>query len=167
MRPGGRARRPLAALLLSAAALASGCGRPAGALDALAASGTASEAAFVPTGERMDASAALEPFIHPVPDRTPSLRVPVRLEEWKVVLPGRLPAGTITFLVRNRGHEDHAFHIRGRGVDRSTRVIEPAMRTSLTVTLARGVYHVECPVKEPEEREDHAAMGMTGTLRVY
>ena len=69
--------------------------------------------------------------------------------------------------VRNRGHEDHAFRIYGHGLDRATRVIEPMMRTSLTVTLVRGVYRVECPVKEPEEREDHAAMGMTGMVRVY
>jgi hypothetical protein len=160
-------RRPLAALLLSAAALACGCGRVAGSFDALAASNASAEAAFAPARAATGESPALEPFIHPPPERAPGLRVPVRLAEWTVTLPGRLPAGTITFLVRNRGHEDHAFHIWGRGVDQATRVIEPAMRTSLTVTLARGVYHVECPVKEPEEREDHAKMGMTGTVRVY
>jgi len=92
--------------------------------------------------------------------------VEVRLREWAVDLPDTLPAGTLAFAVRNVGHDDHVFRIKGRGVDAATRVLEPDLTDTLTVTLAPGRYVVECPVKEPEEREDHARLGMHRRLVV-
>ncbi|MFL5384915.1 MAG: hypothetical protein ACJ8GN_20545 [Longimicrobiaceae bacterium] len=59
------------------------------------------------------------------PVSTPPVRMEVRLREWAVDLPETLPAGTITFAVRNLGHDDHAFRIHGRGIDAATRVLEP------------------------------------------
>lgn len=92
--------------------------------------------------------------------------VSVTLREWGIEVPRSVPAGAVRFVVTNTGHEDHAFRIIGPGVDVSTRVLEPALYAELRVTLHPGRYHVECPVKEPEEREDHAALGMTGSLLV-
>ncbi|MFL5539096.1 MAG: hypothetical protein ACJ8J0_08890 [Longimicrobiaceae bacterium] len=97
---------------------------------------------------------------------TPPVRVEVRLREWAIDLPDTVPAGTVTFAVRDVGHDDHAFRIHGHGIDAATRVLEPDLAATLTVTLAPGRYGVECPVKEPEEREDHARLGMRRTLVV-
>jgi hypothetical protein len=88
------------------------------------------------------------------------------MREWALDLPDTLPAGPVTFVVRDAGHDDHAFRIHGNGVDASTRVLEPELATTLTVTLSPGTYVVECPVKEPEENEDHALMGMRRSLVV-
>ena len=101
----------------------------------------------------------------PPPSTTP-VRVEVRLREWAIDLPDTLPAGTITFTVRNVGHDDHAFRIHGHGIDAATRALEPELAATLTVTLAPGRYRSECPVKEPEEREDHARLGMRRRLVV-
>lgn len=90
----------------------------------------------------------------------------VRLREWAIDLPDTLPAGPVTFVVRDAGHDDHAFRIHGNGVDAATRVLEPALAATLTVTLSPGRYRVECPVDEPEENENHAKMGMRRTLVV-
>lgn len=150
--------RPLA-LALAVAACAAACGRAA---DASVAA-RARDELFVPPPPSLAARAAPSRQ----PGRPEPLRVPVRLSEWTVQMPGRLPAGRILFLIKDVGHEDHAFRIYGNGIDRSSRVVEPMMSTSLAVTLARGVYHVQCPVDEPEERENHAKMGMVGTVTIY
>lgn len=99
------------------------------------------------------------------PPPTP-LRVEVRLREWAIDVADTLPAGPVTFVVRDVGTDDHAFRIHGHGIDAATRVLEPDLAATLTVTLAPGRYRLECPVKEPEEREDHAALGMRRTLVV-
>ncbi|HVG44386.1 MAG TPA: hypothetical protein VM890_06625 [Longimicrobium sp.] len=98
--------------------------------------------------------------------RPPALRVEVRLREWAIDVADSLPAGPITFVVRDAGHDDHALRIHGNGVDAATRALEPDLATTLTVTLAPGRYELECPVKEPEENEDHAALGMRRSLLV-
>jgi hypothetical protein len=100
------------------------------------------------------------------PASTPPVRVEVRLREWAIDLPDTLPAGPVTFAVHNVGHDDHAFRIHGHGIDTATRVLEPDLADTLAVTLAPGRYGIECPVKEPEEREDHARLGMRRTLVV-
>lgn len=127
------------------------------ALLALAACGRAADA----RSHEIDSYAAA---LHPADDGAPT--VAVTLREWTIELPRSVSAGEVRFVVTNTGHEDHAFRITGPGVDASTRVLEPALSAELTVTLQPGRYHVECPVKEPEEREDHAALGMTGSLLV-
>ena len=98
--------------------------------------------------------------------RPPGLLVEVRLREWGIDVADSLPAGPITFVVRNAGHEDHAFRIHDNGVDAATGEVEPGLAATLTVTLAPGRYALECPVKEPEENEDHALLGMRRPLHV-
>ena len=100
------------------------------------------------------------------PVRPPGLLVEVRLREWGIDVADSLPPGSVTFVVRDAGHDDHALRIHGNGVDAATRVLEPDLAATLTVTLAPGDYMLECPVKEPEENEDHALMGMRRSLHV-
>jgi len=102
----------------------------------------------------------------PASPARPPLRVEVRMREWALDLHDSLPAGPITFVVRDAGHDDHAFRIHGNGVDAATRVLEPGLAATLTVTLPPGTYTVECPVDEPEENENHALMGMRRSLTV-
>jgi plastocyanin len=93
----------------------------------------------------------------------------VGLGEWSVApeAPAIRP-GRVTFVVTNRGKVAHAFRIkqerdRGRGRDRfeaRSRVLRPGESDRLTVTLAPGLYSIECPV------EGHDDLGMQRLFRV-
>ena len=89
--------------------------------------------------------------------------VPVTLSEWKVEL-GRdtVRAGAVTFRITNSGGINHAFHVRGEGVDKGTREIAARQSGTLTVQLKAGKYEVFCPMADMS----HKAAGMTRTLVV-
>ena len=86
----------------------------------------------------------------------------IGLGEWSVApeAPAIRP-GRVTFVVTNRGKVAHAFRIREesdrRGRDRfeaRTEILRPGQTARLTVTLAPGVYSIECPI------EGHDDLGM-------
>jgi len=89
--------------------------------------------------------------------------VPVTLTEWKVEL-GRdtVPAGPVTFRVKNVGSMSHAFHVQGQGVDKETIAIPMRQSASLTVTLKPGTYEVFCPMSE----QSHKKAGMSTKIVV-
>jgi plastocyanin len=72
----------------------------------------------------------------------------------------RLPAGTVTFVLRNDGPLPHDFAVRGNGVDRKTAMIPQGQTQTLTVELRPGTYDYVCTVP------GHAHLGMRGTLTV-
>ena len=75
--------------------------------------------------------------------------VPVTLSEWKVALTrDTLPAGSVTFRVKNDGTMPHGFHVEGPGVDKETKQIAAHETASLTVTLKPGTYDLYCPMSE-------------------
>jgi plastocyanin len=89
--------------------------------------------------------------------------VPATLSEWKIAMPrDTVRAGSITFRVTNNGTINHAFYVRGEGVDKGTREIPTKQSASLTVTLKPGTYEVFCPMSE----ESHKMAGMTRKLIV-
>lgn len=69
-----------------------------------------------------------------------------------------VPAGSrVRFVVRNRGATVHDFVVRGR----STRLLKPGQKASLTVSFPRkGVYRFLCSVP------GHARLGMKGSIGV-
>ena len=67
-----------------------------------------------------------------------------------------VPAGSVTFTVKNAGTVGHDFKIGGK----KTPVIKPGKSAKLTVTLKKGKAPYICTVP------GHAAAGMKGTLTV-
>lgn len=89
--------------------------------------------------------------------------VPVTLSEWKIGMKSdTLKAGAITFRVNNEGGMNHAFYVRGDGVDKGTKEIPARQSASLTVTLKPGTYEVFCPMSD----ESHKLAGMARKLVV-
>ena len=89
--------------------------------------------------------------------------IPVTLSEWKVKL-GRdtVPAGKITFQVKNEGTMTHGFFVRGYGVQQGSPDIPAGQSGSLSVTLKPGSYTVYCPLADLSHRK----AGMLTTLVV-
>ena len=89
--------------------------------------------------------------------------VTVTEKEFKIGLSSkRVPAGTVTFLVRNTGKYTHALAVSGPGVKRKkTPMIAPGRTAKLTVALKAGSYTLWCPVP------GHAARGMKATLTAF
>jgi len=89
--------------------------------------------------------------------------IPVTLSEWKVKL-GRdtVPAGKITFQIKNEGQMTHGFFVRGNGVQQGAPDIPAGQSGSLTVTLKPGSYTIYCPLADLSHRK----AGMLTTLVV-
>ena len=89
--------------------------------------------------------------------------IPVTLSEWKVKL-GRdtVPAGKITFQVKNEGTMTHGFFVRGNGVQQGSPDIPVGQSGTLTLTLKPGSYTVYCPLADLSHRK----AGMMTTLVV-
>ena len=72
-----------------------------------------------------------------------------------------VPAGTVTFQVRNAGTEEHEFEIfQGETVVDEIEGLVPGLTKDLTLTLAAGDYTFMCKLN------GHDQLGMTGTLTV-
>jgi iron uptake system component EfeO len=72
-----------------------------------------------------------------------------------------VPAGTVTFSVRNAGNEEHEFEIfKGETVVDEIEGLVPGLTKQLTVTLAAGDYTFACKLN------GHDQLGMKGTLTV-
>jgi iron uptake system component EfeO len=72
-----------------------------------------------------------------------------------------VPAGEVTFRVKNTGTEEHEFEIfQGETVVDEIEGLVPGLTKDLTVTLAAGEYQFKCLLN------GHDQLGMTGTLTV-
>lgn len=72
-----------------------------------------------------------------------------------------VPAGEVTFQVKNGGQEEHEFEIfQGESVVDEIEGLAPGLTKNLTVTLAAGDYQFKCLLN------GHDQLGMTGTLTV-
>ena len=89
--------------------------------------------------------------------------IPVTLSEWKVKL-GRdtVPAGKVTFQIKNEGQMTHGFFVRGNGVQQGAPDIPVGQSGTLTLTLKPGSYTVYCPLADLSHRK----AGMLTTLVV-
>jgi len=72
-----------------------------------------------------------------------------------------VPAGEITFTVRNDGQEEHEFEIfQGDRVIDEVEGLIPGLERDLSVDLAAGEYRIVCQLN------DHLQRGMEATLTV-
>jgi len=97
-----------------------------------------------------------------LPSLAAAQAVTVTLTEWKLSLRDTVRAGPLTFRLNNTGVVAHAFHVKGEGVDRSSREVGPKQTGTLTLTLKPGTYDVYCPMAE----ETHMKAGMARKLVV-
>lgn len=93
----------------------------------------------------------------------PPAVVSVRLSEWSVTLTAStVAAGRTTFAISNAGSVPHALEIEGRGLERSSVMLQPGQTDTLRVTLRVGSYELYCPVGSGS----HKHLGMLAHLRV-
>lgn len=72
-----------------------------------------------------------------------------------------VPAGSVTFAVKNAGTEEHEFEIfKGETVVDEVEGLVPGLTKNLTVTLEAGAYSYMCKIN------GHDQLGMKGTLTV-
>jgi plastocyanin len=70
--------------------------------------------------------------------------------------------GKVTLKLRNpaSNHLPHSIDLRGNGVKKLGKIVDPGGTSRITVRLKRGTYEYYCRVK------GHVKEGMTGTLTV-
>lgn len=92
--------------------------------------------------------------------RTKTIRVTER--EYRIGLSTRTgAAGSVLFVVTNKGRLTHQFAIAGPGLkEHKSPMIRPGNTVRLKVTLKAGKYSIWCPLP------GHAALGMKTTLTV-
>jgi uncharacterized cupredoxin-like copper-binding protein len=84
-------------------------------------------------------------------------KVVVAASEFKFVLSKKtVPAGTVTFVVTNKGKTTHDFKIGGK----KTKMLAPGKAATLKLVLKKGKYAYLCTVP------GHAAAGMKGVFVV-
>lgn len=122
------------------------------------------------------AEAALEEQIRPEPVDTVTAAamadelVEATLNEWSIQLSRtEMPAGQITFRVRNAGQLEHDFEIEAvdGGADGDAEVegeIPPGEERLLNVTLQPGTYTIYCEAES--EQGDHDELGERATFTV-
>jgi uncharacterized cupredoxin-like copper-binding protein len=71
-------------------------------------------------------------------------------------------AGSVTLVMTNPKStgKEHGIAVKGNGIDRDGRVVEPGGTATVTATLKPGKYTFYC------NYDDHAKRGMKGTLTV-
>ncbi len=97
----------------------------------------------------------------PTPDDAAPAEVEVSLRDFELD-PSDLVAraGTVKFILTNKGRYTHDFRVEGEGVDEKAPKVGRGRTFEWTVDLEPGTYVISCPVS------NHASRGMTGTLTV-
>jgi uncharacterized cupredoxin-like copper-binding protein len=88
-------------------------------------------------------------------------RVNVTMTEYHFDMPTTTRPGLTTFVIKNAGRKEHAFEIKGEGVDQKLSPNpKPGQTGTLQVDLKPGTYNVTCPLPF------HTMRGMKTTLTV-
>ena len=88
-------------------------------------------------------------------------RVSVTMTEYHFEMPATAKAGKTTFVVKNAGRKEHAFEIKGQGIDQKLSPNpKPGQTATLQVDLKPGTYAINCPLPF------HTMRGMKTTLTV-
>jgi uncharacterized cupredoxin-like copper-binding protein len=88
-------------------------------------------------------------------------RVNVTMTEYHFEMPATAKAGKTTFVIKNAGRKEHAFEIKGEGIDQKLSPNpKPGQTETLVVDLKPGTYTINCPLPF------HTMRGMKTTLTV-
>ena len=88
-------------------------------------------------------------------------RVSVTMTEYHFTMPATAKAGKTTFVIKNAGRKEHAFEIKGQGIDQKLSPNpKPGQTGTLQVDLKPGIYNINCPLPF------HTMRGMKTTLTV-
>jgi len=88
-------------------------------------------------------------------------RITVTMTEYHFDMPATAKAGSTTFVIKNAGRKEHAFEIKGEGIDQKlTPNPKPGQTGTLKVVLKPGTYAINCPLPF------HTMRGMKTTLTV-
>ena len=88
-------------------------------------------------------------------------KINVTMTEYHFNMPATAKAGPTTFVIKNAGRKEHAFKIKGQGIEqRLSPDPKPGQSGELTVNLKPGTYEVTCPLPF------HTMRGMKSTLTV-
>jgi len=88
-------------------------------------------------------------------------RVNVTMTEYHFDMPATAKAGKTTFVIKNAGRKEHAFEIKGQGIDQKLSPNpKPGQTATLQVDLNPGSYNINCPLPF------HTMRGMKTTLTV-
>ena len=88
-------------------------------------------------------------------------RIAVTMTEYHFDMPTTAKAGPTTFVIKNAGRKEHAFAIKGEGIDQKLSPNpKPGETGSLKVDLKPGTYAINCPLPF------HTMRGMKTTLTV-
>lgn len=103
----------------------------------------------------------------PAPPLDPDITVvQVELAEWRVTLSSdSVPAGIVSFEIRNAGTMTHGFEIENDDQEWEAGNLEPGRAVTMSVDLPPGTYEVYCPIEAGGI--DHEDRGMKTVLRVY
>ena len=88
-------------------------------------------------------------------------KVTVTMTEYHFDMPTTAKAGPTTFVIKNAGRKEHAFEIKGEGIDQKLSPNpKPGQTGTLQVDLKPGIYTINCPLPF------HTMRGMKTTLTV-
>jgi uncharacterized cupredoxin-like copper-binding protein len=88
-------------------------------------------------------------------------RIAVTMTEYHFEMPATAKAGPTTFVIKNAGRKEHAFEIKGEGIDQKLSTNpKPGQTETLNVDLKPGTYAINCPMPF------HTMRGMKSTLTV-
>ena len=74
-------------------------------------------------------------------------KITVTMTEYRFNMPATAKAGKTTFLIRNAGKKEHAFAIKGQGIDQKLSPNpKPGQTGTLQVDLKPGTYDITCPM---------------------
>jgi len=88
-------------------------------------------------------------------------RVNVTMTEYHFDMPSTTRPGLTTFVIKNAGRKEHAFEIKGQGIDQKLSPNpKPGQTGTLQIDLKPGTYAITCPLLF------HTMRGMKTTLTV-
>src|SRR5437763_16758501 len=88
-------------------------------------------------------------------------RIAVTMTEYHFDMPATAKAGSTTFVIKNAGRKEHAFEIKGQGIDQKLSPNpKPGQIGTLKVDWRPGTYAINCPLPF------HTMRGMKTTLTV-
>ena len=91
--------------------------------------------------------------------------VNVTLTEWRIEMPGTLPAGPYNLKITNSGKHSHTLKLKSEKFEvRLARNLDPGESVELKIDLKPGVYRVYCPIGFAPL--DHGNRGMELQLNV-